>query len=253
MKVKDLVDYFSEILKISDFNNADISLNGLQVGDEDANVKKLAFAVDASLATIEEAAKQGADMLFVHHGMFWGRPIAITGRHYKRVKTLLDHNMALFACHLPLDANLELGNNAQMAKRLELKDVEQFSFFRGVHVGVKGVLPQPMTPNEIIEKLGVRRDERTLVIGDSKRKIKKVGVVSGDGASDMYDALGEGLDALITGEARYTMFNDCVEEPSFTLMCLGHYETEVFGVKAVQEKVNQMGLETCFIDNPISI
>jgi dinuclear metal center YbgI/SA1388 family protein len=253
MKVKDLVDYFSEILKISDFNNADISLNGLQVGDVDANVKKLAFAVDASLATIEEAAKQGADMLFVHHGMFWGRPIAITGRHYKRVKTLLDHNMALFACHLPLDANLELGNNAQMAKRLELKDVEQFSFFRGVHVGVKGVLSQPMTPNEIIEKLGVRRDERTLVIGDSKRKIKKVGVVSGDGASDMYDALGEGLDALITGEARYTMFNDCVEEPSFTLMCLGHYETEVFGVKAVQEKVNQMGLETCFIDNPISI
>jgi dinuclear metal center YbgI/SA1388 family protein len=253
MKVKDLVDYFSEILKISDFNNADISLNGLQVGDVDANVKKLAFAVDASLATIEEAAKQGADMLFVHHGMFWGRPIAITGRHYKRVKTLLDHNMALFACHLPLDANMELGNNAQMAKKLELKDVEQFSFFRGVHVGVKGVLPQPMTPNEIIEKLGVRRDERTLVIGDSKRKIKKVGVVSGDGASDMYDALGEGLDALITGEARYTMFNDCVEEPSFTLMCLGHYETEVFGVKAVQEKVNQMGLETCFIDNPISI
>ena len=253
MKVKDLVDYFSEILKISDFNNADISLNGLQVGDVDANVKKLAFAVDASLATIEEAAKQGADMLFVHHGMFWGRPIAITGRHYKRVKTLLDCNMALFACHLPLDANLELGNNAQMAKKLELKDVEQFSFFRGVHVGVKGVLPQPMTPNEIIEKLGVRRDERTLVIGDSKRKIKKVGVVSGDGASDMYDALGEGLDALITGEARYTMFNDCVEEPSFTLMCLGHYETEVFGVKAVLEKVKQMGLETCFIDNPISI
>ena len=253
MKVKDLVDYFSEILKISDFNNADISLNGLQVGDVDANVKKLAFAVDASLATIEEAAKRGADMLFVHHGMFWGRPIAITGRHYKRVKTLLDCNMALFACHLPLDANLELGNNAQMAKKLELKDVEQFSFFRGVHVGVKGVLPQPMTPNEIIEKLGVRRDERTLVIGDSKRKIKKVGVVSGDGASDMYDALGEGLDALITGEARYTMFNDCVEEPSFTLMCLGHYETEVFGVKAVLEKVKQMGLETCFIDNPISI
>ena len=253
MKVKDLVDYFSEILKISDFNNADISLNGLQVGDVDANVKKLAFAVDASLATIEEAVKQGADMLFVHHGMFWGRPIAITGRHYKRVKTLLDCNMALFACHLPLDANLELGNNAQMAKKLELKDVEQFSFFRGVHVGVKGVLPQPMTPNEIIEKLGVRRDERTLVIGDSKRKIKKVGVVSGDGASDMYDALGEGLDALITGEARYTMFNDCVEEPSFTLMCLGHYETEVFGVKAVLEKVKQMGLETCFIDNPISI
>lgn len=253
MKVKELVDYFSEILRISDFNNADISLNGLQVGDVEADVKKVAFAVDASMATIDEAVRLGADMLFVHHGMFWGRPIAITGRHYKRVKTLLDNDIALFACHLPLDANLELGNNAQMAKKLGIEDMEQFSFFRGVHVGVKGSLPRPMSADEIIASLGVRKDERTLVVGDSKRKMKRVGIVSGDGASDMYDALNEGLDALITGEARYTMFNDCMEEPSFTLMCLGHYETEVFGVKAVMEKVSQMGLETCFIDCPISI
>lgn len=110
-----------------------------------------------------------------------------------------------------------------------------------------------MTADEIIANLGVRRDERTLVIGDLGRKIKKVGIVSGDGASDMYDALSEDLDALITGEARYTMFNDCMEEPSFTLMCLGHYETEVFGVKAVMEKISQMGFEACFIDRQISI
>ena len=253
MKVKELVSYFEDILRISDFSNADISLNGLQVGNLEADVKKLAFAVDASLATIEAAVEQGADMLFVHHGMFWGRPIAITGRHYKRVKTLLENNVALFACHLPLDANLELGNNAQMAKKLGVEKLEQFSFFRGVHVGVKGLLPRPMEADEIIAKLGVRRDERTLIIGDPKRKIQKVGIVSGDGASDMYDALGEGLDALITGEARYTMFNDCMEEPAFTLMCLGHYETEVFGVKAVMDKISQMGLETCFVDVPISI
>ena len=253
MKVKELVDYFSGLLRISDYSNADISLNGLQVGDLEADVKKIAFAVDASLATIEAAVKQGADMLFVHHGLFWGKPIAITGRHYARVKALLDNKVALFACHIPLDANLELGNNAQMATKLNLQEIEPFSFFRGVYVGVKGTLPKPMDANQIIDKLGVRRDERTLVVGDPKRKIKSVGVVSGDGATDMYDALGEGLDALITGEARYTTFNDCTEEPAFTLMCLGHYKTEVFGVKAVMEKVSQMGFETCFIDNPISI
>ncbi len=253
MKVKDLVSYFSELLRISDYSGADISLNGLQVGDLEADVKKLAFAVDASLQTIEQAAKLGADMLFVHHGLFWGRPIAITGRHYKRVKTLLDNKVALFACHLPLDANLALGNNAQMAASLNLEEVEPFSFFHGVHVGVKGVLPEPLDADEIIAKLGVRRGERTLVIGDSKRKIRKVGVVSGDGASDMYEALKEGLDALITGEARYTTFNDCMEVSDFTLLCLGHYETEVFGVQAVMNKVSQMGFETCFIDAPISI
>lgn len=253
MKVKDLVSYFEENLRISDFDGADISLNGLQVGDLEADVKKLAFAVDASLESIEQAAKWGADMLFVHHGLFWGRPIAITGRHYRRVKTLLDNNVALFACHLPLDAHPELGNNAQMAKKLGLQQVEPFSFFRGVHVGVKGLLPEPLTEKEVIEKLDVAITDRTLVVGNPERKIKKVGIVSGDGASDMYDALKEGLDALITGEARYTTYNDCLEEPNFTLMYLGHYETEVFGVKAVLEKVAQLGLETAFLENPILI
>ena len=116
MKLKQFVETMSEILEIGNFTGADSSQNGLQVGDFNAEIHKIAFAVDASLATIKAASEQGADVLFVHHGMFWNRSLTITGRHYNRVKALFDNNLALFACHLPLDAHMELGNNAQMAK-----------------------------------------------------------------------------------------------------------------------------------------
>ena len=250
MKLSELSDKLTSLLDIPAFVGADISLNGLQVGDLDSNIEKVAFAVDANMQSIEQAIAAKADMLFVHHGMFWGKPIAVTGRHYDKIKTLLDNKLAVFACHLPLDAHMELGNNAQMAKRLGIADPKPFSFYKGVYVGVKGSLSRPMLASQIISQLGVRTIPRTVVVGDGNKEIRNIGIVSGDGAFDMYEAMGEGLDALITGEARYSTYNDCVEA-GFTMLCLGHYETETFGVKAV--KVAGMGLETCFIDTQVEI
>lgn len=252
MKLSELSDRLSGLLDISSFAGADISLNGLQVGDLDSNIEKVAFAVDANMQSIEQAIAAKADMLFVHHGMFWGKPIAVTGRHYDKIKTLLDNKLAVFACHLPLDAHMELGNNAQMAKRLGIVDPKPFSFYKGVYVGVKGSLSRPMLASQIISQLGVRTIPRTVVVGDGNKEIRNIGIVSGDGAFDMYEAMGEGLDALITGEARYSTYNDCVEA-GFTMLCLGHYETETFGVNAVKEVVAGMGLVTCFIDTQVEI
>lgn len=252
MKLSELSDRLSGLLDISSFAGADISLNGLQVGDLDSNIEKVAFAVDANMQSIEQAIAAKADMLFVHHGMFWGKPIAVTGRHYDKIKTLLDNKLAVFACHLPLDAHMELGNNAQMAKCLGIADPKPFSFYKGVYVGVKGSLPRPMSASQIISQLGIRTIPRTVVIGDGEKEIRSIGIVSGDGAFDMYEALREDLDALITGEARYSTYNDCVEA-GFTMLCLGHYETETFGVNAVKEVVAGMGLVTCFIDTQVEI
>lgn len=252
MKLSELSDNLSGLLDISSFSGVDISLNGLQVGDLNSNVEKVAFAVDANMQSIEQALAAKADMLFVHHGMFWGKPIAVTGRHYDKIKALIDNKLAIFACHLPLDAHMELGNNAQMAKRLGVLDTKPFSLYKGVYVGVKGSLPRPMSASQIISQLGIRTIPRTVVIGDGEKEIRSIGIVSGDGAFDMYEAMGEGLDALITGEARYSTYNDCVEA-GFTMLCLGHYETETFGVKAVKEVVAGMGLETCFIDTQVEI
>lgn len=252
MKLSELSDKLTSLLDIPAFAGADISLNGLQVGDLDSNIEKVAFAVDANMQSIEQAIVAKADMLFVHHGMFWGKPIAVTGRHYDKIKTLLDNSLAVFACHLPLDAHMELGNNAQMAKRLGIADPKPFSFYKGVYVGVKGSLPRPMSASQIISQLGVRTIPRTVVVGDGNKEIRNIGIVSGDGAFDMYEAMGDDLDALITGEARYSTYNDCVEA-GFTMLCLGHYETETFGVKAVKKAVAGMGLETCFIDTQVEI
>ena len=253
MKLTDFANEMSSVLNIRDFDSADSSLNGVQVGDLNSEIRKIAFSVDASLDTISEAARQKADMLFVHHGLFWGRPKAITGAHYDRVKTLLDNNIALFACHLPLDAHMEMGNNARMAKRLGMEDIEPFSFYKGIHVGVKGRLECPMTAGEIIARLGIRENVTDYIVNGGDRRFSTLGIVSGEGASDIYEAIDDGLDALITGESRYSTVNDC-REAGMSMLCLGHYETETFGVKAVMEYVSsKMGLETCFVDMPLGL
>ena len=253
MKLADFSNALSTLLDIERYIGADVSLNGLQVARSCQEIKKVAFAVDASLATIEEAVKQKADVLFTHHGLFLGHAIAITGRHYDRVRALLDNDLALFACHLPLDANMEFGNNAKMGKVLELKNMEPFSLFRGVYVGVKGDLPKPMKADEIIKKLEVRRNNTQFFINGDDKLFRTVGIVSGEGASDVYQAMDENLDVLITGESQYSTVNDCLED-GMSMMCLGHYETETFGVKAVMEYVKaNMGLETCFVDMPLGL
>ena len=253
MKLAQFVETMSDILEIGNFTNADSSQNGLQVGDLNAEIHKVAFAVDASLATIKAASEQGADVLFVHHGMFWNRSLTITGRHYNRVKALLDNNLALFACHLPLDAHMELGNNAQMAKYLKLENVQPFGFYHGVYVGVKGEFPVPQTAQQIIGLLKIRENATNFALNCTDRKFRTVGIVSGGGAMDVYPAMDEGLDLLITGESSYTTINDC-NEADMSMLCLGHYETETFGVKAVMEMVGtRMGLETCFVDIPLGL
>ena len=253
MKLAQFVEKMSEILEIGNYVNADSSQNGLQVGDLDAEIRKVAFAVDASLATIKAAAEQGADVLFTHHGMFWNRSLTITGRHYARIKALLDNNLALFACHLPLDAHMEYGNNAQMAKYLKLKNVQPFGLYHGVYVGVKGEFSAPVTAQEIIGLLKVRENDTNFALNCGNKKFRTVAIVSGGGAMDVYPAMDEGLDLLITGESSYTTINDC-NEAGMSMLCLGHYETETFGVKAVMELVgSQMGLETCFVDIPLGL
>ena len=253
MKLKDFAGRMSEILEIGNFYGVDSSVNGLQVGDADAEIRKVAFAVDASLATMQEAAVRHADVLFVHHGIFWGSSITVTGAHFNRIKTLLDNNVALFACHLPLDAHMVYGNNAQMAKKLGLADIQPFAKFRGAFVGVKGVFPEPVTAKEAIGLLGVRENDTNFAINCTGRKFRTVGIVSGGGAGDVYTAMDEGLDLLITGESRYSTVIDC-QERDMSMLCLGHYETETFGVKAVMEMVGrEMGLGTCFVDIPLGL
>lgn len=253
MKLGKLAKELEILLNIEDFRENDVSLNGLQAGDTEAEVKKVAFAVDACLESFEEAAKLKADLLFVHHGLFWGSPLTVTGSHYRRIKTLLDGGVGLFACHLPLDAHPLLGNNAQMALKLGLENTEAFAQYHGKKIGWAGTLREALTCEQIIEKLGIRTDAHNVIIRGGKEKNSSVGIVSGGAALDVDQAMDLGLDAYITGENSHQTYHPCMER-GINMLCLGHYETETFGVKAVMRYVSEhYGLETCFIDIPTTL
>lgn len=240
-------------LDIASFSAADASLNGLQVGPREMEVRKVALAVDASLATFKAAASSGADVIIVHHGLFWGRPLAVTGSHYDRVRFLLDNNMALYAAHLPLDAHATLGNNACIARELGIKNPESFGMYKGISIGWKGFLPVPMEAGEIAARLGYDEMTGLKVIPFGKKKLESIGIISGGAAEDVHDALAEGLDAFLTGEALHQVYHDC-KENGITMICGGHYATETLGVQAIGRYLaDAYGVETSFVAIPTGL
>lgn len=224
----------------------DISLNGVQIESMDRDVKKVAFAVDACYATIDEAVNRNADILVVHHGLFWGRPIAISGAHYKRVRRAIEGNLTLFAAHIPLDAHPVYGNNAQMAIRLGMKEFDPFGDWRGKPIGVKGKLPFAMSIDEIAALLDF--DSSANMLTNREGKISSVGIISGGAGEDVSDAIAAGLDLYITGEIGHENFHTA-KEAGIDVLGGGHYRSEVFGVKALQRmSEKELGLDTTFID-----
>lgn len=226
----------------------DISLNGFQIQGPDKELKKVAFAVDAAYETIDRAAEAGADLLVTHHGLFWGRPIAVTGPHYAKLKRAMDSGLSLFACHLPLDAHPVYGNNAQMCLTLGMAEFDPFALYKGKYIGFKGRLPFPMTIEEIARLLGFSGKEGAMALTFGKPMIETCGIVSGAGGDDVGAAIEEGLDLFITGVCPHEMYHLC-KESGMNVLAGGHYLSEVFGVKALQKLAGkEFGLETVFID-----
>ncbi len=253
MKLKELDHYFKQLLNIDYFSNSDSSLNTIQVGDAEQEIKTCAFAVDACQQSIDCAKNAGADLLFVHHGFFWGRPIAITNNHYNRVKTLIENNISLYACHLPLDAHPLYGNNISLAKTLDLQEIEPFGWYKGKQIGFKGSLATPADLNTIITKLGTKREDCLSVLPLGKAEIKTIAIVSGGAADDVREAISDGIDLYITGEVSHQIYHECLES-KINFVAAGHYFTETFGVKAVAKQVEkELGLKTIFISNPTQL
>ena len=138
--------------------DASFEVNGVQV-ENTADITCIAFAVDACMETFRRAREAGAQMVFVHHGLFWGHEQCITGSHYRRLKFLMENNMALYAAHLPLDIHPDIGNNVSLAKAAGLEDLKPFGEFRGIKVGVKGSFRNPVTTEEVLSRLGYDRAE----------------------------------------------------------------------------------------------
>ncbi|AFG36339.1 Nif3-like dinuclear metal center hexameric protein [Spirochaeta africana] len=235
------------------FGRIDRSMNGLQVGRQDKQVQRLGTAVDACLETFRRAAEQDVDMLFVHHGLFWGMPIAVTGEHYARLELLMQQDIALYAMHLPLDQHLELGNNAVMAQQLGLQDIRPFGRLKGTEIGVRGDLPESVGLDEVRERLFGSRENPLGVLPFGTDTIRSVGLISGGAPFEVGQAIEAGLDLYITGDANHVVYH-MAQEAGINVIFGGHYATETWGVQATGRKLaDEFGIEHHFIDVPTGL
>lgn len=255
MTLNQLNNFFNDFLKKEDFPG-DPSLNGIQIENsspDSREIKKIAFAVDACEATAKIAAEKGADVLVVHHGLFWGGCQTITGSHYKRISAFIKNDLGLIAYHLPLDANIPYGNNYGMASALGLKNIVPFGAWRGMCLGVKGELQEGMAVEDLSARLSKITGGNCRAFGFGKKLIRTVGIISGGGSEDVEQAVEAGLDAYITGEFEHQDFH-YAEEMGINVVAGGHYGTEIMGVSLLKEKVEkELGIETLFIDLPTNL
>jgi dinuclear metal center YbgI/SA1388 family protein len=253
MTTQQLDGFFRGILDIDGFLSIDDSLNGLQVDNDGAELKKIAFAVDASLETFKRAAAGGAGLLFVHHGLFWGKPERIAGNLRARLRFLLDHNLALYAAHLPLDQHPEVGNNAGLAELLGIETPEPFGVYHGRKIGYKGKLKTPLTVDEAVKRISFGANQMAGVYPFGKKENLSCAVISGGAASEVFQAIEEGVDLYVTGESSHSVYHHLLES-GINMIAGGHYATEVWGVRRMMEKcASQLEADLEFIDVPTGL
>lgn len=232
MNLTELVDYLDRYLDIRSFSDA--STNGLQV-ENNGTVTKTGFAVDACLEAILKAAQSGCDLLVVHHGILWGATLPICGHQYRRIKALVNAEMALYAVHLPLDAHPEVGNNIQIAQRMELTEISPFGAYGGVPIGVWGKLPSPASLENTVALCRKTLGPDTGLLRFGPDTIMQIGVMSGSATdpSLFEEAARKGIDLLITGEPKQSAYS-LAQEIGLNIYYGGHYKTETFGLKALE-------------------
>ena len=255
MTLHELDTYFRSFLHIEDYMQ-DSSKNGIQVENSDIynkQIKKVAFTVDACIETIEKAIENDVDVIFVHHGIFWGHEQTITGNHFKRIKMLIDNDIALYACHIPLDAHTEVGNNYGLANMLNLKNIAPFGEWKKMTIGVKGFFETEKTLDDVINLLRTFSIDPTDVLAFGKKSINSIAIVSG-GAEDLItEAIADSIDVYVTGEISHQTYH-VAKEHNIHLIAGGHYATETIGVSLVAKKLTkEKQLETIFFDVPTGL
>ena len=245
-KLKNIVGFLDRELRIDEFE--DSSNNGLQV-ENSGRIRRICCGVDASMEFFEAAAERGADLLICHHGLSWKDSLKrITDLNYSRISRLIHDDMALYGCHLPLDAHPKLGNNALICKALGLTRIKPFGMYAGREIGFQGSLPKQMS-RAAFEKLAVKAiggEIRAMPFG--KKSVKTVAVVSGGAATEVAEAGQKEIDIFLSGEPNLAAYS-LAQEYRTNAIFLGHYATEVFGVRALAELLNRrFSVKAEFID-----
>ena len=247
----EIVELLDATLRPAEIPDAPVALNGLQV-ENDGRVTKVALAVDGSQKTLDDAVAAGADLLLLHHGLYWAGLRPLTGWWKRKVETCLRHNLAVYAAHLPLDLHPELGNNACLARELGLRDPQPELSCKGVKIGMAGEFPG--TVGELRERYAAATGAVvTGVVHDAAQPAGRVLVCSGGGGPEIYAAAALGYTTYLTGEENHWVLN-AAQDMGVNLLFAGHYATETFGVRALGRMLaGRFGLPTIFIHNPTGL
>jgi dinuclear metal center YbgI/SA1388 family protein len=229
----------------------DYCVNGLQVpGPSEAS--RIATGVSANAELFGRAASENADLLLVHHGLFWGSGVrTIDDTLAARLRLLFEANIALAAYHLPLDAHPELGNNALLARGLGAEHMVPFGPHRGQTIGFLATLPGGgLRPTELIARVAEVTSRPPLLLGGGPDTVERLAIVSGAGSDYAQQAAAAGAQALLTGEPAERV-TATASELGIHVIAAGHHATETFGIKALGELLaGRFGLEHVFIDVP---
>lgn len=237
VQLRDVAGELDTLLRTHEVPDYPPALNGVQV-EHRGPVTKIAAAVDCSTRTIRGAIDAGANLLLVHHGLFWGGLQPLTGSFYSRVRLLLDHDVALYSAHLPLDTHERFGNSHLLAREIGLEPSAGFARYETIHCGVRGKCD--VLTAELLERLrGFARTHGGDALAsamDAGRRTRSWAICSGAGAGKetIREATDLGVDTLITGEGPHWSAVDA-EERGIVIIYAGHYATETLGVRALAE------------------
>jgi len=245
-----IVRHCDRTLRTREIGDYDGAVNGLQM-ENSGVVTRIAATVDASLATVKMAIAAKADLLIVHHGLFWSESHPWTGKKYELLRLLINNDMAVYSSHLPLDAHPKLGNNARLAAALGLTNLKPFFPSHGQFIGLQS--QQEISRADLARRLEQALGARTKVIPGGSEICRRIGVVTGGAGGDLKIAASEGVDTFITGEGPHWTFA-LAEELGLNVFYGGHYATETFGVKALAAELSKkFRVPWQFLDHPTGL
>lgn len=245
----EIIAFCDELLASDEFE--DYGPNGLQVPGPH-EVTALASGVTANRELLTRARDAGAELVLVHHGLFFGdAPRGLGEQLAERLRVALCGGLSVAAYHLPLDAHPEVGNNALLARELGLQPSERrFAAFKGKPIGLVGESREGLDVAELASRVAAALGREPLVFAAGPERIASVGIVTGGGSRAVLEAAGLGLDAFVTGEPSEHVMGDA-EEAGIHFLAAGHYATETLGIRRLGELLaERFGVAHQFIDVP---
>jgi dinuclear metal center YbgI/SA1388 family protein len=249
-RLQEIVAFLDAELRVAEIPDYPGAVNGLQLASG-GTVTRVAAAVDASLPVVEAAVAAGADLLLVHHGMFWQGARPLTGAFYRKIKAAMDGGLAIYSAHLPLDVHPELGNNILMMKALGLSASGTFFDWKGTRLGLTAELE--LSRDALRARVAAAVGGAVHLCPGGPETVRKIGLVTGGAGSEVALCAREGIDTFITGEGPHWSY-PLAEELGINLLYAGHYATETFGTKALAARLEaDFGLPWAFIDHPTGL